>query len=167
LFSIIIWKANRAKSKLAHRLLQRQKSKNLDAVSEEFTRALFEAASAESRLILAMDVWGFYLPMASAILTVLWPEDFTVFDTRVCEELASNQTEDFSKLGNKSGKQLWLKYLQYCDAVRKAAPEHLSLRDSDRFLWGRSAARQLADDIASGFLKPGEPSLELSRPLDQ
>jgi len=158
LFSIIIWKANRAKSKLARRLIQ--KTGSLDLAAEQFTRALFEAPSAESRLVLAMDSRGFYLPMASAILTVLWPGDFTVFDIRVCEELASNRAEDFRKLGNISAKRLWPKYLEYCEAVKKAVPQHRSLRDKDRFLWGRSAARQLMEDIARGFAKPTEPSRE-------
>jgi len=171
LFSIIIWKANRAKSKLAHRLMQKTSqaagTNPLDAAAEQFTCALFEATSAESRLILAMESWGFYLPMASAILTVLWPEDFTVFDIRVCEELASSNTEDFSRLGNISAKRLWPKYLEYCDAVKKAVPQHTSLRDKDRFLWGRSTGRQLMDDIARGFSKPTKANRELTGPLDQ
>jgi hypothetical protein len=166
LFSIIVWKANRAKSKVAERLLQSHKPKNLDAVSEEFTRALFEAANAESRLIVAMKSWGFRLPMASAILTVLWPEDFTVYDIRACQQLGELNYGNFSNLGNiNSAEQLWPKYLEYCDAVKKAVPQHPSLRDEDRFLWGRSAARQLVDDIARGFSKPAEPSRESPGPL--
>ena len=156
LFSIIIWKANRAKSKLAHRLIKQAGS--LEEAANQFTHSLYEAKSPESRLIMAMDCWGFYLPMASAILTVLWPEDFTVFDIRVCHELASNQTEDFSRLGNISAKRLWPKYCEYCEAVKRTVPQHRSLRDKDRFLWGRSAARQLVCDIARDFSKSAEPS---------
>jgi hypothetical protein len=32
--------------------------------------------------------WGLRLPMASAILTVLFPEEFTVYDQRVCGSLS-------------------------------------------------------------------------------
>lgn len=63
LFSIIIWKAERAKSKLAHRLIKQAGS--LEVAADEFTHALFEAKSPKDRLFLTMETWGFYLPMAS------------------------------------------------------------------------------------------------------
>ena len=34
-----------------------------------------------------MDEWGFRLPMGSAILTVCFPASFSVYDTRVCDQL--------------------------------------------------------------------------------
>ena len=34
--------------------------------------------------------WAFRLPMASAILTVLYPDSFTVYDIRVCSELQNH-----------------------------------------------------------------------------
>src|ERR1700678_4459765 len=81
LFSIIIWKAQRAKSTLARRLAkvpavirecECSAKPRLEVAASLFTRALFEARSPEERLRIAMQDWGFYLPMASAILTVLW-----------------------------------------------------------------------------------------------
>ncbi len=147
LFSIIVWKANRAKSKLAHRLLK--KSQTLEEAASEFTGALYRAQSAQQRLLIAMDEWGFYLPMASAILAVLWPEEFTVYDYRVCEEL-----NDFRNLRNLETKNLWPKYCQYREAVRGVeGAEGKSLRETDRFLWGRSAAFQLKREIENGFPK--------------
>jgi hypothetical protein len=151
LFSIIIWKANRSKSKLAHRLMKRAGS--LEAAAAQFTGALFKAKSPEERLLLSMETWGFYLPMASAILTVLWPEDFTVFDIRVCGELACAQMGDFSGLANISSKGIWPRYCAYRKAVESAVPQQSMLRDKDEFLWGRSSARQLVKDIAEGFPK--------------
>ncbi|HMD21885.1 MAG TPA: hypothetical protein VKH40_16285 [Alloacidobacterium sp.] len=144
LFSIIIWKAERAKSKLAHRLIKQ--ADNLEAAADQLTHALFEAKSPKDRLFVAMETWGFYLPMASAILSVLWPEEFTVYDVRACGELG-----DFSKLGNLTFEHLWPKYCAYCDAVRAAVPQHDALRDKDRFLWGNSTARQLKEEISKGF----------------
>jgi hypothetical protein len=72
LFSIIIWKANRDKSRLAKKLAK--KAGSLEGAAAQFTNALFSAKSAEARLLLAMKEWGFYLPMASSILSVLWPK---------------------------------------------------------------------------------------------
>jgi len=165
LFSIIIWKSERAKSRLAHRLIKQ--AGDVEAAAEGLTRDLFKANSSETRLTVVMEVWGFYLPMASAILTVLWPEDFTVYDIRACEQLEELEFGNFANLGNLNTKALWPKYLEYCDAVKRAVPQYPCLRDKDRFLWGRSAARQLVDDIACGFSKPTEPSRELLGPLDQ
>lgn len=145
LFSIIIWKANRSKSKLARRLVM--KAGTLESAATQFTNGLFKAESAEARLLLAMKDWGFYLPMASSILCVLWPEEFTIFDVRVCNELCG-----FHELGNVKPERVWPGYCRYCDAVSRAVPGSLSLRDKDRFLWGRSAAQQLVRDVACGFL---------------
>jgi hypothetical protein len=151
LFSIIIWKANRAKSQLAHRLINQAGS--LEGAAAQFTRALFKAKSPEERLLLSMETWGFHLPMASAILTVLWPKDFTVFDIRVCGELAHAEMGDFTRLGKISAKRIWPQYCAYRKAVERAAPRQNLLRDKDEFLWGRSSARQLVKDIAGGFPK--------------
>lgn len=152
LFSIIIWKAERAKSKLAKRLIA--KAGNLDLAAEQFTTALFRPNTPMQRLIVARDDWGFYLPMASAILSVLWPEDFTIFDFRACEQLVSLGGADFSGIDNiNSTKKLWPKYEEYREAVKRAVPQYGTLRVKDRFLWGRSAALQLKADIANGFSK--------------
>jgi hypothetical protein len=151
LLSIFIWKAERSKSKLARRLMKQ--AGDLEAAADQFTRALFEAKSPEERLLLAMETWGFYLAMASAILTVLWPEEFTVFDVRACGELACAKLGDFSRLSNITPKRIWPRYCEYRKAVESAGPQQLSLRDKDQFLWGRSSARQLVKDIWNGFPK--------------
>lgn len=158
LFSIIIWKAERAKSRLAHRVIEM--AGDLEAAAERFTSELSEANSPQERLMVAMEGWGFYLPMASAILTVLWPDDFTVYDVRACDQLRA-----FQNLGNLSTKHLWPEYLKYRDAVRNAVPQYSTLREKDKFLWGRSAAQQLVSDIAFGFPKTTEPNSDSARPI--
>jgi hypothetical protein len=88
-FSIVIWKANRAKSKIAERLRRKaQPGEDLDAIARRLTASLYGARDACERLRLLLDEkeWGFRLPMASAVLTVLWPEEFTVYDFRACEQ---------------------------------------------------------------------------------
>lgn len=150
-FSIIIWKANRAKTQIARKLRKMDKAQraDLEAIVRDLTRNLSEARSAEERLRILVKHWRFALPMASAILTVLWPDEFTVYDVRVCEQL-----KDFHRLGSVARFDVvWVGYGQYRDAVRAAVPGELSLRDKDRYLWAKLSASQLERDIATGFVR--------------
>ena len=149
-FSIVIWKANRAKSKIAHNLMGKHAlpgESDLESIVRRLTKSLYVASDHRERLRLLLKDWGFRLPMASAILTVLWPEDFTVYDTRVCEQIkrfhGMADWTDFDRL--------WKGYNEYKNEVIGAAPNALSLRDKDRYLWARSAAEQLREDIKKGF----------------
>ena len=54
--------------------------------------------------------------MATAILTVLYPDYFTVYDTRVC-----NQLGGFSNLGTRSISTIWEGYEEFREAVREKA----------------------------------------------
>jgi hypothetical protein len=158
LFSIIIWKANRSKSKLASRLIRKypklKPAQALEKAATSFTNALATAKTHEGRLLLAIGDWKFRLPMASAILTVLWPEDFTVYDYRVCEELLQGELGNFRWLSDKAANhKLWLRYCDYLGAVKKAVPSVTRLREKDMYLWGKSAANQLEIDIEDGFPK--------------
>ncbi len=153
-FSIVIWKANRAKSKVAKRLLARcpQEGDDLDAIVRNLTKSLFDAHTHRERLRILFEDWGFYLPMASAVLAVLWPDFFTVYDYRVCEQLGRyHELANWSKFD-----EVWSGYQQYRDAVLAAAPNGLWLRDKDRYLWGMSSALQLENDIKTRFTKPSE-----------
>ncbi len=151
-FAIVIWKANRAKSKIAA-LLRREddaKRQDLDSIVRDLTRSLRRAGNAEERLRLMIERLRFGLPMASAILTILWPDEFTVYDVRVCDQLGR-----FRSLVNLSKfERVWAGYCQYRDAVNNAAPGHLSLRQKDRYLWASSVIHQLEADIARGFRAP-------------
>ena len=155
-FTIIIWKANRAKSTIAHRLVKEHPDlKGLEAISQTFTSQLFEAESAEDRIRLAIKDWRFRLPMASAILTVLWPDEFTVFDVRVYGELSNpDEFKDLRDVDpNNYSDRIWKAYVAYREAVKVEVEQYRCLRDKDRFLWGRSAARQLSEDIERAFVK--------------
>jgi hypothetical protein len=146
-FCIVIWKANRAKTKIANRLLIQSKTQNLDEAVRQLTSGLFSQKKAKDRLFYLLDRWGFLLPMASAILTILYPEEFTVYDIRVCNELGGFQ--DLANITN--FERLWSKYKLFCESVKHAAPDGLSLRDKDRYLWGKSFSRQLQQDISDCF----------------
>jgi hypothetical protein len=141
-FSIVIWKANRAKSKVAERLTNKREDRDLKSAVRELTAALYKASDGRERLRVLCD-WKFRLPMATAILTVLWPDEFTVYDIRVCSSL-----ERFHELANQTKfDRVWAGYVTFVEAVREAAPAGLSLRDKDRYLWAKSAMGQLEQDL--------------------
>ena len=145
-FCIVVWKANRAKSKIAARLLSYGHS-TLDLAVKALTVQLVAAKTPQAKLTVLFESWGFRLPMATAVLTVLYPEDFTVYDVRVCDTLA-----DFHSLNNcTNAERRWSGYQHYKLAVEAAGPAGLSLRDKDRWLWGKSFAAQLQSDVAGAF----------------
>jgi len=141
-FCIVIWKANRAKEKIARRLLA-QGYHDLDAAVHALTSGLAQRTNAKDRLRYLWEDWGLRLPMASAILAVLYPDDFTVYDTRVCGVLG-----EFHNLNNLVNfDNLWRGYQAYKHAVEESAPKGLTLRDKDRYLWGKSFYKQLLEDL--------------------
>jgi len=144
-FCIVIWKANRSKSKVARRLLARGESE-LEGAVRALTRELQTATDSKQRLSVLIEGWGFRLPMASAILSVLYPDDFTVYDVRVCDVL-----DDFADAQYKKFAGLWPRYQQYIERVRREVPDRATLRDKDRYLWGKSFDTQLKSDIRTGF----------------
>ncbi len=149
-FCIVIWKSNRAKSLAAKRLLSKGYD-DLDAAVYALTAGLSKLVAAKDRLQYLWDwgQWELRLPTASAILSVLYPDEFTVYDTRVCGVLGG-----FRNLGDISNfEKLWPKYLEFKEAVEQSAPTALSLRDKYRYLWGKSFSAQLVMDIQQGFPK--------------
>jgi hypothetical protein len=153
-FSIIIWKANRAKSKIALKLLAKdpQGRRDLDAICRTLTASLFNAPNHKERLRLLMKDWNFALPMASAILSVCWLKDFTVYDYRVRELLIG-----FPELKNLTDfEKIWEGYNEYKAKVSEIAPAELNLREKDRYLYGKSNALQLIEDIRLLFQAESE-----------
>ena len=123
----------------------------MEQIARNLTRSLHDADDGEKRLRILAE-WGFMLPMATAILTILWPDEFTVYDVRVCDEL-----DDFRNLDNLGTfEKKWARYREYRDAVRAAVSQDISLRNKDRYLWAQHGIRRLTDDIAAGFPTPQE-----------
>ena len=113
-FCIIIWKSNRAKSKIAKRILSSQPM-SLDDACRKITSRVFIAESGKEKLGILVRDLGFLLPMASAFLTVLYPTEFTIYDIRVCEFLP-----EFNGLAEKINfDRLWERYQDYIQAVKK------------------------------------------------
>lgn len=148
-FCIVIWKANRSKSKMANRLLG-QGYEDLDSAVKALTSAISSETEAKMRLEIIMEKWKFRLPMASAVLTVLYPEEFTIYDVRVCDMLKKYEDTQHKRPFDK----LWNSYEEYVKSVKAAVIQDLSLRDKDRWLWGKSFASQLEKDIENKF--PGK-----------
>jgi len=151
-FCIIVWKADRAKSKIAKKLLEKdgQRRKDLDAIVGDMTKSLAETDSEKEKMRILIEKWGIRLPIASAILSVLWPDKFTVYDVRVCEQLGG----DYKAIPDKARfEDLWNRYNRYIDAERNIVPEVAILRDKDRVLWAKSFEKQLNKDIAMLFQK--------------
>jgi hypothetical protein len=142
-YCVLIWKANRAKKLNARKVLREGMYKTLDEGVEAITSTIFCADSAKARLDLLLDEWKFRLPTATAILAVFYPQEFTVYDIRVCDEL-----QKFHNLKDQTeSERRWKTYLEFCGAMKSSTPAELSLRDKDRWLWGRSFSNQLTGEI--------------------
>lgn len=153
-FCIIIWKANRSKSRIA-KLLRAKRHDSLDAAVAALCKEISGAKDPKDQMRVLIENWKFRLPIASAILTVLYQDRFTVYDFRVCNVLQErNASDNFTHIAdNKQFSSLWESYKKYMRCVSEASPQHMSLRDKDRYLWGKSFASDLEKDIKNGFPK--------------
>ena len=143
LYLILDWKASRARTRHRDRLIGLAGSFN--AAVKMIDADLHAATTPEQRLGLLLTKWEFRLPTASAILTVLYPDTFTIYDIRVCNTLGA-----FHKLGDmKWSPEAWQEYQRFVVAVRGKAPQGLNLRDCDRWLWGQNKQETLRNELAA------------------
>ena len=146
LFCIVVWNASESEKAVACKL-RAQGFTSLDAASCVLTRELSQKTNGRERLRCLWGKWGFGLPLASAILSVLYPDEFALYDTRVCEALGGSR--DLAELTD--FEQLWQGYLEFKQAVEGSAPSGRTLRDKQRDLCGRHVYEQLQHDIERGF----------------
>jgi hypothetical protein len=150
-FCIAIWKSNRSKSRTAARLLSNGYD-DLESAVADLIQQVRTAANHKERLRILIKDWKLRLPMASSILSVLYPQHFTVYDIRVC-----GLVPGFDNLTDISDfERQWTEYQRYIQAVKDAVPFRYSLRNKDRYLWGKSFCNQLQGDIVRRFEKPTE-----------
>jgi len=145
-YMLLMWKANRAKN--IHRdRLKRMGDGSFEAAVARIASGLHASTERKQRLSILMEKWKFALPTATAILTILYPDDFTVYDYRVCAEVKQRYTPWLS-----FSDKLWDKYEQFQAAViseTNKAPEELrTLRDRDRFLTARSIRREIEKECS-------------------
>jgi hypothetical protein len=105
--------------------------KNEDRDIADALRLATRAETDRAAVAVLVGLNGVQVPVASAILTAIYPERFTIIDFRALEALGltnANVSIGF--------------YLDYLAACRKLAREHkLSLRTLDRALWQWSKER--------------------------
>lgn len=133
-FAIVIWKSNRTKTKIVRGLAS--VGKTVTALMSEVSAA----STSDGKVNTLLQIPGIRLAMASAILTVCYPHEFTVLDYRVWDTLHSNDAPDLPSRYPITT----MEYLQYCLACKNLALRlSLSLRDLDRALW----AKDWEDDL--------------------
>ncbi len=128
-FAIVIWKSNRTKTKI---------KKGLDADNKtvaSLMREVSEATTPKDKVAVLWRIRGIGPAVASAILTVCYPNEFTVLDSRVWETLNQMSVKGLPMRYPCSIEE----YLQYCQACQRLADQvGVSLRDLDRALWAKS-----------------------------
>jgi hypothetical protein len=141
---ILHWKSARARTKAIDRL-KKIVGGDFDRATKEIALSLYRAPDSKKRLELLMNKWQFRLPTATAILTVLYPDEFTIYDVRVREVIGFDPIKEvFSET---SWPQTWDDYNKFKKCVIQAAPANLSLRDKDRHLWGKSLSDAIKCDL--------------------
>lgn len=144
-FLIVRWKSNRARPMIAEGLRE-ERCTNLDDAVRDLTHEIHRARDHGTRCGILIRCRGIGLPMATAILTVLYPEDFTVYDRRACNALGG-----FWNIGNRTTPaRIWEGYKGFREAVRERTPGKLSLRDKDRWLWTKDWVEKLKREIENG-----------------
>ena len=129
LFAIVIWKSPRAKTKV----LRGIKEKHLDVCKITKKLTDFSQEKMKEKMKSLDDIWGIGLPIASAILTVCYPNNFTVVDYRT-----KNSFKDLKiEIQGDPAVNLnaYFEYLRICQ--KKKEEYNLSLRDFDRALFGK------------------------------
>jgi|LakMenEpi03Aug12_release.lakeMendotaPanAssembly.Ray.scaffolds.fasta_scaffold265680_1 hypothetical protein len=122
-FKICEWKSTRTKT-----LVRTNPHEHI----RDVTRLAF--SSRESlRVPLLCILNGVRVPTASAILTVWQPNEYTVYDVRVCDAMLSLSHKLLTEKVVEDARKSYSKYL---DVARKIAIElQVSLRDLDKTLW--------------------------------
>lgn len=146
-FCILVWKSNRTRSTMMEKIARLGKEKgynDLEATVRALLTDLAEKRSPRDRMQFLCEEWNIPLPTASAILCVFYPDEFTVYDFRVCNAL--NGSRRFQNLADKrSFDKLWSGYEEYAEAVKECpeCPPDWSLREKDQYLWGKSKYNDL------------------------
>jgi len=130
-FAIVIWKSNRAKTKIKNGI--EKSGKTIRAITSE----VFHAETPEQKLKILTSVFSIGVPIASAILTVCYPDDFTIIDYRALASLKKDFGEEVEG-DPASQKYPYAAYFNYLNKCKNLAHKYnLSLREFDQVLWGK------------------------------
>ena len=125
-FAIVIWKSNRAKTKVLKGI------KEDGRTVEKLTKDVHQENDLEKKVEILNSVSGIGIPIASAVLTVCYPDIFTIVDYRASQTL--NELGRNFKGDPTTSVSVYMEYVETCSQFAKK--EGLSLRDTDRVLWG-------------------------------
>jgi hypothetical protein len=139
-FAIVAWKSNRTKTKI---------KKGLDDAEKTVQGLMGEVAQAKTprdKVEVLLQVWGIGLAVASAILTVCDPDEFTVLDYRAWDVLEGASLQGLPEHYPATSDE----YLDYCRVCRQLAERvGMRLRDLDRALWAKSWRDDLRELVQS------------------
>lgn len=120
-YEICMWKSTRQKQRYIE---------NKNSIKKISERALAEKDEVRKIKIFRDELKGVGIPMASAILTVVFPEKYAIIDVR-CLEILKERFN--SEIGKSISIKTWLKYL---DIMRKLANENnITPRELDMALF--------------------------------
>jgi hypothetical protein len=111
-------------------------TRNSDLEVRDALNLATRAKAPRSAVAVLMGLHGVNVPVASAIMTVIRPDTYTILDFRVLEALG-NPTLDRSL-------PFYLAYLDYCIGLAKEW--EMPLRHLDRALWQWSKERSMQQD---------------------
>lgn len=137
-FAIIIWKSNRVKTNVKKGL--DDAGKTVQALMEK----VVAAHNPEDKVKLLTEIDGIGIRVASAVLAVCYPSQFTVLDYRAWDTLSTCKIDGLPG----SIPATPTAYVQYCEACLDLAQKQgISLRVLDRALWARNWEDDLKDLI--------------------
>lgn len=148
-FSILFWKSKRPIKKWVRPQLPNESVKSL---TREISSSPTKSDTGEKeKLDVLLGQSGFGIAMASAVLSVLYPTDYTVYDYRAREQLnkecfkkyrkEGKLLRDISAITNDIANRQKIKktYWEFVEIVKRIAEDKgLTLRNCDRYLWGKS-----------------------------
>lgn len=139
-FCIVIWKRNASKTKIKRGI------KTINKTVHTITSDIYKAKGRKQKLKILTSIPNVGIAIASAILTVLYPKDFTVYDYHVLGEINKGKKEEEKIKDFSYSKNMISEYFKFLNEVKKIAKsKNLSLRDADRYLWGRSFYQDLKE----------------------
>ncbi len=157
--AIIIWKSNRSKKYVIKGLKEMQEiGRTVKTITEEVYDA-GENQNKDRQVEILTDIYGIGIPIASAILTILYPDRFTIYDIYLHEQLNGNEFKKycnnapFSKIIGTDKKDRE-KYFKFVDIVKEIAEKETGndLRKCDRALWGKSWYNGLKQSVEKSGL---------------
>jgi hypothetical protein len=128
-YAIVTWKSNRSISKVKNGL-------SAAGLTPTILMAKVSACASDQDRMMELDnVTGIGVPVASAILTVCYPNRFTILDYRAWEALLRFKMVTSQKMPNNIADYFSL-YLPACRAM--AIKQNMTLRELDKAMWGLS-----------------------------